>query len=44
MSVLTRKVGTDFPVSGPSIGLFLDLEVKLVVGPIFVGHEYVLER
>jgi hypothetical protein len=44
VSVLTQKTGTDFPVRGPSIGLFLDLEVKLVAGPIFVGHDYVLER
>lgn len=43
-SVLTQKVGTDFPVRGPSIGLFLDLEVRLVTGPLFVGQEYVLER
>lgn len=44
VSVLTQKVGTEFPVRGPSIGLFLDLEVKLVRGPIFVGQDYVLER
>ncbi len=44
VSVLTQKVGADFPVRGPSVGLFLDLEVKLVAGPIFVGQEYVLER
>ncbi|MFP5321489.1 MAG: hypothetical protein ACLGIC_06540 [Acidimicrobiia bacterium] len=44
VSVLTQKTGTDFPVRGPSVGLFLDLEVKLVAGPIFVGHDYVLER
>src|SRR5690606_9017698 len=44
VSVLAQKVGADSPVRGPSVGLFLDLEVKLVAGPIFVGHEYVLER
>lgn len=43
-SVLTQKTGTDFPVRGPSIGLFLDLEVRLLRGPLFVGQEYVLER
>lgn len=43
-SVLTQKSGTEFPVRGPAIGLFLDLEVRLVAGPIFVDHEYVLER
>ncbi len=44
ISVLTQKVGTDFHVRGPSVGLFLDLEIELVAGPLFVGHEYVLER
>ena len=44
ISVLAQKPGTDFPVRGPSVGLFLDLEVKLVAGPVFVGQEYVLER
>jgi hypothetical protein len=44
ISVLTQKVGTEFPVRGPSVGLFLDLEVRLVAGPVFVGHDYVLER
>jgi hypothetical protein len=43
-SVLTQKTGTEFPVRGPSIGLFLDLEVRLVAGPLFVGQDYVLER
>lgn len=44
VSVLTQKPGTDFPVRGPSVGLFLDLEVKLVAGPVFVDRDYVLER
>ncbi len=44
ISVLTQKVGTEFPVRGPSVGLFLDLEVRLVAGPVFVGQDYVLER
>lgn len=43
-SVLSQKAGAGFPVRGPSVGLFLDLEVKMVAGPIFVGQEYVLER
>ncbi len=29
---------------GPSIGLFADLEVRLIKGPLFVGQEYELER
>ena len=44
ISVLAHKPGTEFPVRGPSVGLFLDLEVELVAGPLFVGHDYVLER
>ena len=28
----------------PSIGLFADLQVKLINGPIFVNEEYILER
>lgn len=44
ISVLTQKASTDFPVRGPSVGLFLDLEIELVAGPLFVGQDYVLER
>lgn len=44
ISVLAQKPGTDFPVRGPSVGLFLDLEIKLLAGPVFVGQDYVLER
>lgn len=44
ISVLTQKVGADFPVRGPSVGLFLDLEIELIDGPLFVGQEYLLER
>ncbi len=29
---------------GPSIGLFADLEIKMIRGPLFVGQEYQLER
>ncbi|HUW02835.1 MAG TPA: hypothetical protein VMW08_10825 [Acidimicrobiales bacterium] len=44
ISVLSQKVGTEFPVRGPSVGLFLDLEIRLIDGPLFVGQNYVLER
>lgn len=44
ISVLAQKTGGDFPVRGPSVGLFLDLEVRLLAGPLFVGAEYRLER
>ncbi len=43
-SVLTQKVPVDLPVRGPALGLFLDLEVRLLGRPLFVGQEYVLER
>lgn len=29
---------------GPAIGLFADLEIKMIKGPLFVGQDYVLER
>jgi len=29
---------------GPSIGLFADLEVRMIKGPLFVGQDYILER
>lgn len=43
-SVLTEKAGNDLPVRGPALGLFLDLEVRLLAGPLFVDQEYRLER
>jgi hypothetical protein len=33
-----------FPVKGPAIGLFADQEIKMINGPLFVGHAYALER
>lgn len=33
-----------FPVKQPAIGLFADLEIRMVDGPLFVGEEYVLRR
>ena len=32
------------PVKGPAIGLFADQEIKMIKGPLFVGHPYALER
>ena len=43
-SVLANKVGNDLPVRGPAVGLFIDLEVRVVDGPLFVGEEYLLDR
>ncbi len=44
VSVLTQKTGVDLPVRGPALGLFLDLEVRMLSGPLFVGQEYLLDR
>ncbi|MBO0730302.1 MAG: hypothetical protein J2P57_13665 [Acidimicrobiaceae bacterium] len=43
LSVLTNKVGQRWPVRQPSTGLFLDLEVRMLDGPVFVDQEYRLE-
>ncbi len=29
---------------GPAIGMFADLEIRLIKGPLFVGQEYLLEK
>lgn len=33
-----------WPVNGPAVGLFADLEIKLIDGPLFVGESYRIER
>jgi len=43
-SVLANKSGRGFPVRGPVLGLFLDLEVRMVSGPLFAEHDYALRR
>jgi hypothetical protein len=40
VSVLAHREGAHFPVRRPSIGLFIDLEVRFVNGPLFVGRPY----
>ncbi|HEY8544774.1 MAG TPA: hypothetical protein VIL36_06990 [Acidimicrobiales bacterium] len=40
ISVLSAKAGPAWPVRQPALGLFLDLEIRLVDGPVFVGQEY----
>jgi hypothetical protein len=40
LSVLAHQAGAHFPVRGPAIGLFIDLEVRFVEGPVLVGHPY----
>jgi hypothetical protein len=44
VSVLSAKAGAPWPVRGPALGLFLDLEIRLVDGPVFVGERYAVER
>ncbi|MEL7447261.1 MAG: hypothetical protein AAGK02_15885 [Pseudomonadota bacterium] len=38
----SQKAG--WPVKGPAIGLFADLEIRMIKGPLFVGEEYVIRR
>lgn len=44
LSVLANKIGDRMPVRQPSLGLFLDLEVRLVDGPVFLDTDYRVER
>jgi hypothetical protein len=44
VSVLSAKAGAAWPVRGPALGLFLDLEIRLVEGPVFAGQTYGVER
>ena len=44
ISVMSGKAGGHFAVRGPSVGLFIDLEVRLVNGPVFVDQRYALDR
>jgi hypothetical protein len=44
ISVLANKSGRGFPVRGPALGLFLDLEIRLVNGPVFVEQDYFIKR
>jgi hypothetical protein len=44
ISVLAMKQPQRFPVRGPSVGLFVDLEIRLLAGPVFVGQTYGVSR
>ena len=44
LSVLAHKHGPHLPVRRPSVGLFIDLEVRYVNGPVFVGRSYQLDH
>ena len=40
ISVLVHASGRGWPVRSPVFGLFLDLEIRLVHGPVFVDQPY----
>jgi hypothetical protein len=40
ISVLAHASGRGWPVRSPALGLFLDLEIRLVHGPVFVDQLY----
>jgi hypothetical protein len=40
ISVIAHRSNVHLPVRGPAIGLFVDLEVRFVEGPVFVGRPY----
>lgn len=40
ISVIAHQSSAHFPVRGPAIGLFIDLEVRFVDGPVFVDRPY----
>jgi hypothetical protein len=44
ISVIANRSGDQWPVRSPSLGLFLDLEIRLINGPMLVGQEYALGR
>ena len=44
ISVLAHKSGPSWPVRTPVLGLFLDMEIRLIDGPVFVDQPYRLER
>ena len=44
ISVLSNKSGRRWPVRSPALGLFLDLEIRLLDGPVFVDESSTVER
>ena len=44
VSVLSAKAGAAWTVRGPALGLFLDLEIRLVEGPVFGALMELLRR
>jgi hypothetical protein len=44
ISVIANKSSNRWPVRSPVMGLFLDLEIKLIHGPVFLDQTYRLHR
>jgi hypothetical protein len=44
VSVLAHKSGDTWPIREPAIGLFLDLEARVLDGPVFQDHAYRVDR
>lgn len=44
ISVLAHHLPKGFPVRGPAIGLFADLEIRLVEGPLLAGEPFEVEK
>ena len=44
ISVLAHKSGPRWPVRSPAVGLFLDMEIRLLAGPVLVGQQYSVHR
>jgi hypothetical protein len=44
ISVLANKSGSGWPVRSPALGLFLDLEIRMLAGPVFVDQDYEVSR
>ena len=44
ISVIAHQSNAHFPVRGPAVGLFIDLEVRFVDGPVFVDQPYQVDH
>lgn len=44
ISVLAARCPAAGEVRGPAVGLFMDLEIRMHAGPVFVGAEYEMSR
>jgi hypothetical protein len=44
LSVLAYKSRSTWPIRQPAVGLFLDLEIRVLDGPVFQNHPYRIER